>query len=158
MRIRQATLEDLDEVFALETELFGADAWTREMLHDELTAPHREYVALEDDRGELIGYAGLFAPAPDGDVQTIAVSVEHRGRGFGRMLLEQLVAAARHRGVHQLFLEVRADNAVARALYESFGFEQIALRPNYYQPDGVDAIVMRAEVTREYERTPDSRH
>jgi len=28
-------------------------------------------------------------------------------------------------------------------LYDSLGFEQIAVRVRYYQPDGVDAQVMR---------------
>jgi N6-L-threonylcarbamoyladenine synthase/ribosomal-protein-alanine N-acetyltransferase len=42
-----------------------------------------------------------------------------------------------------VFLEVRADNPGARALYESLGFAEIAVRPDYYQPDGVDAVIMR---------------
>jgi hypothetical protein len=41
---------------------------------------------------------------------------------------------------------VRADNAIARALYDSLGFRQIGVRRGYYQPDGVDAITMRLEV------------
>ena len=38
---------------------------------------------------------------------------------------------------------MRDDNPSAQALYLSLGFEQIAVRPKYYQPDGVDAIIMR---------------
>ena len=57
--------------------------------------------------------------------------------------MQHLIAEARDRGATELFLEVRADNPNAQALYESLGFEQLAIRPNYYQPDGVDAIVMR---------------
>jgi ribosomal protein S18 acetylase RimI-like enzyme len=45
-----------------------------------------------------------------------------------------------------VFLEVRADNPVAQAMYTAAGFERIAVRPRYYQPDGVDAWVMRAEL------------
>ena len=54
-----------------------------------------------------------------------------------------LVAEAASRGAKQVFLEVRADNPGARALYDSLGFEQIAVREKYYQPDGVDAQIMR---------------
>jgi N6-L-threonylcarbamoyladenine synthase len=46
-----------------------------------------------------------------------------------------------------MFLEVRADNPVAQALYLSLGFEQIDLRKNYYQPEGIDAVIMRADLT-----------
>jgi ribosomal protein S18 acetylase RimI-like enzyme len=38
---------------------------------------------------------------------------------------------------------VRADNDAARGLYSSLGFEEIDRRAGYYQPDDVDAIVMR---------------
>ena len=56
-----------------------------------------------------------------------------------------LVAEAVRRGAGEVFLEVRADNPGARELYRSLGFEEIAVRAKYYQPDGVDAIVMRLE-------------
>ena len=46
----------------------------------------------------------------------------------------------------RVFLEVRADNPVARALYASEGFEAVGRRPHYYQPDDVDAIVMRLDL------------
>ena len=40
-------------------------------------------------------------------------------------------------------LEVRADNAAARKLYEPRGFETLTVRRRYYQPGDVDAHVMR---------------
>lgn len=96
----------------------------------------------------LLGYAGLLAPAGSGqgDIQTIAVAPAARGMGLGRGLMHALITQARRRHVTELFLEVRADNAIARALYASLGFRQIGVRRGYYQPDGVDAITMRLEV------------
>jgi ribosomal-protein-alanine N-acetyltransferase len=47
------------------------------------------------------------------------------------------------RGARDVFLEVRADNEVAIALYESEGFVTLDRRVGYYQPDGVDALVMK---------------
>lgn len=96
----------------------------------------------------LLGYAGLLAPAGSGqgDIQTIAVAPAARGMGLGRGLMHALITQARRRHVAELFLEVRADNAIARALYDSLGFRQIGVRRGYYQPDGVDAITMRLEV------------
>jgi ribosomal protein S18 acetylase RimI-like enzyme len=60
-----------------------------------------------------------------------------------------MVAALRHavdRGDPNVFLEVRADNPNAQALYVSLGFEQIAVRPHYYQPDDVSAHIMRLTI------------
>jgi len=43
-----------------------------------------------------------------------------------------------------VFLEVRPSNAVAQHLYRSVGFEQIGIRPAYYQAEHgrEDAIVL----------------
>ena len=98
--------------------------------------------------GRLLGYAGLRAPrgARDADIQTIAIAAAARGRGRGRVILEALLAEASARRVHDVFLEVRADNPVAQALYASEGFTEVGRRPRYYQPDDVDALVMRLDV------------
>jgi ribosomal-protein-alanine acetyltransferase len=95
-----------------------------------------------------VGYAGLRAPrgGRDADVQTIAIAADARGRGQGRVLLRTLLTEAAERGIRQVFLEVRADNPVAHALYESEGFMDIGRRPRYYQPDDVDAVVMKLDL------------
>ena len=84
--------------------------------------------------------------AADADIQTIAIAEGGRGRGRGRALLTALLAEAARRGVRDVFLEVRADNPVAQSLYASEGFVEVGRRPRYYQPDDVDAIVMRLDV------------
>jgi ribosomal-protein-alanine N-acetyltransferase len=60
--------------------------------------------------------------------------------------MHALIGEARKRGANEIFLEVRADNPAAHHLYETLGFEDIAVRVAYYQPDGVDAIVMRLTI------------
>jgi N6-L-threonylcarbamoyladenine synthase len=57
-----------------------------------------------------------------------------------------LTAEAKARGAREILLEVRADNTVAQKLYRVFGFKQIGIRKKYYQPDGVDAFVMKTEL------------
>jgi [ribosomal protein S18]-alanine N-acetyltransferase len=47
-----------------------------------------------------------------------------------------------------VFLEVRADNPRAHGLYLRRGFEDLGIRRGYYQPSGVDAIVMRKDLQR----------
>jgi hypothetical protein len=54
-----------------------------------------------------------------------------------------LLAEAGRRGCHEVFLEVRVDNARAQKLYRGYGFTEIGLRRGYYQPSGTDALVMR---------------
>lgn len=146
MILRDATLADLDEVAALEADLFGSDAWSREIVREELAGDHRRYLVLVDERGAIRGYAGLLVVGTDGDIQTIAVAPELRGGGHGRALMVELLAEAARRGARQVFLEVRADNPPARGLYASLGFAEIGVRPRYYQPEGIDAIVMQLQL------------
>jgi ribosomal-protein-alanine N-acetyltransferase len=96
----------------------------------------------------MAGYAGLmFVPGgTQADVLTIAVAQEYWGRGIGSALLGALIAAAAERGCAEVFLEVREDNPRARGLYLRRGFEEIGVRRGYYQPSGVDAIVMRKDL------------
>ncbi len=143
LALRPATAADLDAVWAIEAAVFGSEAWSREMMREELTADHRVYLALVDRDGAVRGYGGLLAVGEEGDIQTIALDPSVRGAGQGRRLMNALLDAGAARRVREVFLEVRADNPAARALYASLGFEEIGVRPRYYQPDGIDAIVMR---------------
>jgi ribosomal-protein-alanine N-acetyltransferase len=100
-------------------------------------------VVAEDPDGTIVGYAGLAAAAGQADVQTIGVHPDRQGAGIGAALLTELLEEAGRRASEAVFLEVRADNDQARRLYERFGFDRVGLRRRYYQPSGVDAIVMR---------------
>jgi ribosomal-protein-alanine N-acetyltransferase len=145
--LRRATLDDLDPIMDLETSTFTTDAWSRGAMRAELGSRHGYYLVAEapDPDAAIAGYAGLLAPtgSEQADIQTIAVAPDARRHGLGRGLMVALLAEARRRGAGEVFLEVRADNPHAQALYASLGFEQIAVRPRYYQPDGVDAHIMR---------------
>ncbi|WP_445996382.1 ribosomal protein S18-alanine N-acetyltransferase [Okibacterium fritillariae] len=149
-QLRRATLDDVAAIMAIETSVFETDAWSDEMMRADVASPHTYYVvAFHPETPDAIdGYAGFLAPAGsrDGDVQTIAVAEHARRRGLGRVLMGALLGEARRRRVSEVFLEVREDNPVAQGLYDSLGFVPIAVRPHYYQPDDVAAVVMKLTV------------
>ncbi|WP_441251670.1 ribosomal protein S18-alanine N-acetyltransferase [Kitasatospora sp. McL0602] len=140
---------DIDPVMELELRLFPEDAWSHGMYWSELAETHpggtRHYTVAAAPDGAIVGYAGLMAIGVEGDVQTIAVDRDFQGAGLGAALLTDLITEAARRGCEELLLEVRADNPRAQHLYERFGFETIGIRPGYYQPADVDALVMRLE-------------
>ena len=151
-QLRRATVDDLDAIMALETVLFENDAWSPAMMRGELADKHGYYLVANppSDPSRIDGYAGLRAPRrqPHADIQTIGVVISARRQGLGRVLLLRLIDEARDREATEVFLEVRADNPGAQSLYQSLGFEQLAVRPKYYQPDSVDAVVMRLSIPR----------
>jgi ribosomal-protein-alanine N-acetyltransferase len=153
---------DLASVLALEQELFPEDPWSAQMFTEEVAQPPSARLYLVAEAGdasgpvaaaagrEVAGYAGLmFLPGGvQADVLTIAVARAYWGRGTGSALLGALLQAAVGRGCTEVFLEVREDNPRARGLYLRRGFEEIGVRRGYYQPSGVDAIVMRKDLRR----------
>jgi len=149
-QLRRATVDDVEAIMELERTTFTTDAWSEHSMRTEIAGEHGYYlVAFEPEHPErLDAYAGLLAPrgAIEGDIQTIAVAPRARRNGLGRTLMLALIGEARKRGAREVFLEVRADNPGAQKLYRDLGFEEIGVRPRYYQPDDVDAIVMRLNI------------
>ncbi len=155
---------DIPAVMELEVELFGDEAWSAEAFWSELAyAPpsltgadsRRYWVAPGGADGNagsnvsaanLLGYAGLAVGNDESYVQTIGVARRAQRRGLGSRLMRQLLADARSAGDRTCWLEVRADNAEAQAMYAGFGFVPRGRRRGYYQPSGVDAIVMAADL------------
>jgi ribosomal-protein-alanine N-acetyltransferase len=149
VRLRAITRADMPAIIALEQELFPEDAWTPEMFAGEFAQPasRRLYLVAEEGNA-LIGYAGMmFAGGNQADVVTLAVSPARWGEGTGTALLSALVDEAARRGCTEVLLEVREDNPRARRLYLRHGFTEIGIRRGYYQPSGVDAVVMRKELS-----------
>ncbi len=138
---------DIEPVMVIERELFGDEAWSDGMFWSELAERStRTYLVEEDDAGAICAYAGLCCYAPhEAYIQTIAVAPSAQRRGIGEKLLVTLLDEAERRTCEHVDLEVRADNDAAMRLYERHGFTKIAVRRNYYQPSGIDAVVMRRE-------------
>lgn len=148
--VRPAVPGDLPAVMTLERASFPSDAWSESSMRATLRDRDTVFVVAERPRGDgdLNGYGAVLVPRrADADVLTLAVAAGARGAGLGRTLLTALLDAARDRRSPRVFLEVRDDNQVAQRLYASVGFEPVGRRPRYYQPDDVDAITMRLQLT-----------
>lgn len=155
----------LRAVMELEHTLFGAEQWSEESFWSELVhcppaladGPFRRYWAALGPgpaaTAPVLGYAGVAVTADEGYVQTIGVAPHAQRRGIGALLLRQLLQDAAAAGARTCWLEVRADNDGAQTMYDGFGFRARGRRRGYYQPSGVDAIVMSVELTPAAART-----
>jgi len=146
--VRLAAEGDLEGIMTIERTVFAHEAWPDEAMRRDIVSPNCFYVVGElAATGQIVGYAGLQCPpgAGDGDIQTIATHPTVRSRGLGRVMMGELIEEAAKRGAHRLFLEVRSDNPIAIGLYRALGFHEIGSRPGYYQPDNVDAVIMRLD-------------
>lgn len=74
----------------------------------------------------------------------IAVDPAYQRRGLGKKLLNHLIEQLQQRDIFTLWLEVRASNQAAIALYEQTGFNEVSVRRNYYPAHHgrEDALIM----------------
>lgn len=134
---------DLPWVLALEQEL-QVCPWTRGNFVDSLASGH--LCRIMKIGAEPVGYGVMMQVVDEAHLLDLGVDARHQRAGHGQQLLEHLFELVRARGTEQCFLEVRASNAAAIALYRKAGFAQIGLRRGYYPAaEGrEDAIVMKA--------------
>jgi ribosomal-protein-alanine N-acetyltransferase len=127
--------EDLDELWRIERECFGEEAYSKQQLASMLGDKAAVNLIARVD-GETAGFvAGVvedFGSKLVGHVWTIDVAVKHRRKGVGMRLLRDIEAVFVSHNVEVVYLEVRADNQVARRLYETLGYREAETLEDYY--------------------------
>jgi ribosomal-protein-alanine N-acetyltransferase len=97
-------------------------------------------------RDRIAGFGIMRYGAEEAHLDLFAVDRPHQGQGIGHRLLEWLERPARVAGLARIVLEVRADNAGARAFYERLGYRTLERVPGYYQ--GREAAVRMGRAPR----------
>lgn len=141
--IRKMREEDLQGVFDVEHDVFKSP-WTLEMFREEFNNKLATYMVVEV-AGEIIGYAGFWGVIYEAQVTNVAIKHNYWRRGFGHALVKELIAEAKRQKLRRMTLEVRPSNPVARGLYFDLGFEEVGVRPRYYEDNGEAAILMNCE-------------
>ncbi len=90
---------------------------------------------------ETWGFIIYWVVAEEMHLLNLAVHPSHRRQGISRQLLSTALIQARDRGAGVAWLEVRPSNQAALGLYQSFGFEEVGVRPGYYTDNGEDALL-----------------
>jgi ribosomal protein S18 acetylase RimI-like enzyme len=119
-------------------EMSQADAWARatadtaRSFHAGYATPGQLVFRLMAD-AQSVGWLWLAVPGPDRDrlmawVYSIEVDPAFRGRGYGRAAMILAEDEARSRGMTSLGLNVHGQNMIARSLYDSLGYDVMALQ------------------------------
>ena len=129
LHYRRMRMGDLPRVAQLEKSLY-AFPWSLGNFRDSLTAGYDCWAATHGE--SVVGYAVLMVALDEAHLLNFAVAAEWQNQGVGRAFLQHMVEVARAAGCQIVYLEVRPSNLPARHLYRSMGFQQIAIRPEYY--------------------------
>ncbi len=140
--IRRMTVEDVPAVAKLDQISFSLP-WPEHAFRYEVTDNRisRCWVGQAED-GRVVAELVLWLIMDEAHIATIAVLPEFRRQGIGARILIEALQGAYADGARWAFLEVRAGNHGAQAMYQKFGFKVTGRRPKYYKDNGEDAILM----------------
>jgi len=142
--LRPMVEEDLSTVLAIEEASF-LSPWMQASFVYELHNPHGTLTVAEHQE-QVLGYLCCWYVADEVQILDIAVHPNYRRRRIGERLLRYALETGRQRGAQSAHLEVRCSNSSAIALYQKFGFAEIAVRRRYYA-NGEDALLMSCQLS-----------
>ena len=138
-------LADLPDV--LRNERLGyMHPWTEGIFRDCLRNGQECWLLMSSNLN--VGHGILSIAAGESHLLNVCVHPDFQGHGFGRILVEHVLARARAGEASTIFLEVRPSNVAACELYDKLGFNEVGIRENYY-PSKVgreDALVLAKEL------------
>lgn len=138
--VRRMRQDDIPAAAAIEAAV--PDGWSARAIS--------EYAAMDASRcfvaasGQgVCGFAAFTCAAGEANLDALSVAAHTRRCGAARALLGAAFCALREEGAACIFLEVRTQNAPARALYTSLGFTQTGVRKGFYKNPADDAVLMK---------------
>jgi ribosomal-protein-alanine N-acetyltransferase len=139
--IRRMTLEDVPAVHAIDLLSFSLP-WSERSFRFEVAENPAARGWVAEIEGRFIAMLVLWFIVDEAHIATIAVHPDFRRQGIGEQILLHALLAAQSEGARRAFLEVRAGNTEAQAMYRKYGFVVDGVRPKYYKDNNEDAILM----------------
>ncbi|MXS79913.1 MULTISPECIES: ribosomal protein S18-alanine N-acetyltransferase [Nitrosomonas] len=152
IKIREMRLSDLEQVICIEHEIF-LFPWSIGNFSDSIKAGHHCQVMVQQQGAEpdtdlVMGYSILMIGPGEAHVLTLGVGYAWQNQGLGGAMLRYLIELSRKHRAEFILLDVRESNTGAANLYRRLGFQQIAVRKDYYPAmcGREDALIMRREL------------
>ena len=156
MKIRPVSPDNADilaaasGIFVILSKVYGLSPWSLGFIMEDLAQENSQYYLAEEGE-QIVGFLATIEVMNEIEITNIAVLPAFQGQKVATKLLRSLpvnwqensTAVSTDEAVTQVFLEVRASNAPAQALYRKFGFEVYRCRKNYYSNPREDALLMR---------------
>ncbi len=138
MTIREAVVEDIELIVKYENEYFH-NFTTISKIEEEINNP-LIHIYMLVNKG-VLGYVNLWIDDDKAQINSLVILKELRNKGYGFRFFNFLFRKLDELRVKEITLEVRPSNLAAMKLYEKCGFNQVAVRKNYYN-NGEDALLM----------------
>ncbi|MGT2926119.1 ribosomal protein S18-alanine N-acetyltransferase [Streptococcus cuniculipharyngis] len=136
---RQSLQDQVQGIYAILRDVYEQSPWSLAQIEADVTQGNTTYFFAEQ-AGDLVGFLALQDLMGELELTNLAVKRAYQGRGIAKRLLQSLSEEQ-----SSIFLEVRQSNVAAQYLYQTFGFEPIGQRKNYYHNPVEDALIMKRE-------------
>lgn len=139
VEIHTMLVSDLDEIKENLAQNFD-NFWNYEIFKDELVNNISKYLVLRYEN-DIVCFGGIKIILDEATIMNIVTRKDKRNKGFGKLILNELINIAKEENCFSITLEVRKNNLPAINLYKSFNFSEVGRRKNYYK-NGDTAILM----------------
>lgn len=139
--IRRMRLEDVPAVHEIDMLSFSLP-WSERSFRYEVSQNPVSRGWVTEVEGHIAAMLVLWLVVDEVHIATIAVHPDFRRQGIGEQILLSALRSAKDEGAQRAFLEVRAGNAAAQAMYKKYGFTITGVRPRYYKDNNEDAFLM----------------
>ncbi|MBE0439277.1 MAG: ribosomal protein S18-alanine N-acetyltransferase [Gammaproteobacteria bacterium] len=138
---------DIAEVTNIEQQA-NTFPWSRKHFESSLKAGHQAWV-FSNDQNEILGFTIVQQILDETHLLNICVKPTVQGKGYGREILNYVIKFSNSISSNIILLEVRQTNLRAQQLYLNSGFNEMAVRKNYYPSDNgsEDAILMAMDLS-----------
>ena len=149
LRVRAMLNTDIDRVYAIELVAHRAP-WSRDILSDCVFVGYDCRVIEIEDEGafELASYIICRYNETICHVLNLCVAPALQGKGYGNVLLQNVIDFPAQPTTESLLLEVRPTNTPALRLYHKMGFQQVGVKRGYYRDESSieDAVVLQKQL------------
>lgn len=139
IKIEPMSIKDLEEIKEILFTEFD-DFWKYEIFKEELANNNSKYLVLRYNN-EIICFGGIKIILDEANLMNIVTKKDMRNKGFGNILLKNLISLSKSLNCTSITLEVNEKNIPAISLYNNIGFQNVGKRKEYYQ-NGDSAILM----------------
>ncbi|WP_312541222.1 ribosomal protein S18-alanine N-acetyltransferase [Enterococcus sp.] len=130
-----------------ESSYLTGSPWEEAQFAQDLQNPRSQYLSKASSASDkLIAFLSFQQVLDEAELFNLAVDPAYQGQGLAKELLQRFFAIVEAAGGTRIFLEVRASNLQAQALYLRTGFAVIGRRKKYYQHPEEDALIMEKKV------------
>lgn len=140
MKIEKFQQKFLDETKKLSDTLFD-NGWTTGQFEQELSKSNSVAFVLAD-KNSVVGFVFAVKIFDQLEILNLGIQKEFQGRGFAKLLLQNVLDFCEDNDISKVFLEVRQNNLPAVNLYKGFGFKTNRVRHKYYgNEDGFEMLL-----------------